>query len=150
LAQELERRVGGRLAQVVVLDASALIALASSNDPHHSWALEMFRDTAGFDLQMTGLTQAEVLVHPARAGKLDKFLKLIGGLGLEVTSIDESDSSSIAKIRASTNLKMPDVIVLQQAIKVNGSIATTDQQLAKVAKSKGVEVFFPRKHSGSR
>lgn len=110
----------------------------------------MFRDTAGFDLQMTALTQAEVLVHPARAGKLDKFLKLIGGLGLEVTSIVEADSGSIAKIRASTNLKMPDVIVLQQAIKVNGSIATTDQQLAKVAKSKGVEVFFPRKHSGSR
>lgn len=145
MAKDLETGVGGRLAQVVVLDASALIALASSNDPHHSWAFEMFRDTAGFDLQMSALTQAEVLVHPARAGKLDKFLKLIGGLGLEITSVNEADSSAIAKIRASTNLKMPDAIVLHQAIKVNGSIATTDQQLIKVAKSKGVGVFFPKK-----
>jgi predicted nucleic acid-binding protein len=131
------------LAQLVVLDASALIALASDIDPNHSWALGMFRDTAGFGIQMTALTQAEVLVHPARAGKLEKFLKLIGALGLEITPIEESDSSQIAKIRAATSLKMPDAVVLSQAIKVSGSIATTDQKLARVAKEKGVGVFTP-------
>jgi len=131
------------LAQLVVLDASALIALASDTDPNHNWALEMFRDTAAFGLQMTALTQAEVLVHPARAGKLEKFLKLIGALGLEITPIEESDSSQIAKIRASTSLKMPDAVVLSQAIKVSGSVATTDKQLAKVAKDNGLGVFSP-------
>jgi predicted nucleic acid-binding protein len=103
----------------------------------------MFRDTAGFGIQMTALTQAEVLVHPARAGKLEKFLKLMGALGLEITPIEESDSSAIAKIRASTSLKMPDALVLSQAIKVSGSIATTDQKLARAAKEKGVGVFTP-------
>ena len=103
----------------------------------------MFRDTAAFGLQMTALTQAEVLVHPARAGKLEKFLKLIGALGLEITPIEESDSSQIAKIRASTSLKMPDAVVLSQAIKVSGSVATTDKQLAKVAKDNGLAVFSP-------
>ena len=131
------------MAQLVVLDASALIALASDTDPNHNWALEMFRDTAAFGIQMTALTQAEVLVHPARAGKLEKFLKLIGALGLEITPIDESDSSQIAKIRVATSLKMPDTVVLSQAIKVSGSIATTDQKLAKAAKEKGVGVFSP-------
>jgi predicted nucleic acid-binding protein len=131
------------LAQLVVLDARALIALASDTDPNHNWALEMFRDTAPFSLQMTALTQAEVLVHPARAGKLEKFLKLVGVLGLEITPIEESDSSQIAKIRAATSLKMPDAVVLSQAIKVSGSIATTDQKLARVAKEKGVGVFTP-------
>jgi predicted nucleic acid-binding protein len=131
------------LAQLVILDASALIALATDTDPNHNWALEMFRDTAAFGLQMTALTQAEVLVHPARAGKLEKFLKLIGALGLEITPIEESDSSQIAKIRASTSLKMPDAVVLSQAIRVSGSIATTDKQLAKVAKDKGLGVFSP-------
>jgi predicted nucleic acid-binding protein len=131
------------LAQLVVLDASALIALVSSKDPHHNWALEMFRDTASFELQMSALTQAEVLVHPARAGKLEKFLKLIRELGLEITPIEEADASKLASIRSNTNLKMPDVVVLHQAMKVNGSIATTDQQLAKVAKSTGVGVFYP-------
>jgi len=131
------------LAQLVVLDASAVIALASDTDPNHSWALGMFRDTAAFSLQMTALTEAEVLVHPARAGKLEKFLKLFGALGLEITPIEESDSSQIAKIRASTSLKMPDAVVLSQAIKVSGSIATADKQLAKVAKDKGLGVFSP-------
>jgi predicted nucleic acid-binding protein len=131
------------LAQLVVLDASALIALASDTDPNHNWALEMFRDTAGFGLQMTALTQAEVLVHPARAGRLEKFLKLIGALGLEITPIEESDSRQIAKIRAETSLKMPDAVVLSQAIKVAGSIATADKQLAKVAKDNGLGVFSP-------
>ena len=131
------------MAQLVVLDASAVIALASDTDPNHSWALGMFRDTAAFSLQMTALTEAEVLVHPARAGKLEKFLKLIGALGLEITPIEESDSSQIAKIRASTSLKMPDAVVLSQAIKVSGSIATADKQLAKVAKDKGLGVFSP-------
>lgn len=103
----------------------------------------MFRDTASFELQMSALTQAEVLVHPARAGKLEKFLKLIRELGLEITPIEEADASKLASIRSNTNLKMPDVVVLHQAMKVNGSIATTDQQLAKVAKSTGVGVFHP-------
>lgn len=127
----------------MVLDASALIALVSSNDPHHGWALEMFRDTVGFDLQMNALTHAEVLVHPARAGKLERFTKLIGGLGMEITPIGISDSTALAKIRANTNLKMPDVVVLHQAMKVKGSIATTDQTLAKIAKEKGLGVFDP-------
>jgi predicted nucleic acid-binding protein len=133
------------LAQVVVLDASALIALVSPKDPHHKWAVEMFRDTTSFDLQMSALTYAEILVHPARAGKAERFLKLIAGLVMEITAIEETDSGKLASLRATTNLKMPDVVVLHQAMKVKGSIATTDQKLAKVAKDKGVGVFQPGK-----
>lgn len=128
-----------------MLDASALIALASSKDPHHDWALEMFRDTATFDLQMTSLTYAEVLVHPARAGKLDKFLKLLAQLGLEITSVSAEDSQSLATLRASSSLKLPDVVVLNQAIKSKGSIASADQDLIRVAKEKGIGVFHPAK-----
>lgn len=132
------------MAEVVVLDASALIALVSSSDPHHKWALEMFRDTASFDLQMTALSQAEALVHPARNGKLDKFMKTFSALALVVTPIEGSDASKLATLRATTTLKMPDACVLHQAMKVKGSIATTDNQLAQAAKSKGIGVFSPR------
>jgi predicted nucleic acid-binding protein len=38
---------------------------------------------------------------------------------------------------------MPDAVVLSQAIKVSGSIATTDKRLAKVAKDQGLGVFSP-------
>jgi predicted nucleic acid-binding protein len=103
----------------------------------------MFRDTASFDLQITAVSQAEAMVHPARNGKLDKFQKLVSGLGLEITPIEGEDAAKLAALRASTSLKMPDVCVLNQAIKVKGSIATTDKELAKAAKSKGVGVFAP-------
>jgi rRNA-processing protein FCF1 len=103
----------------------------------------MFRDTASFDLQITALSQAEAMVHPARNGKLDKFQKLVSGLGMEVTPIEGSDASKLATLRATTSLKMPDVCVLHQAMKVKGAIATTDKELAKAAKSKGVGVFAP-------
>ena len=132
------------MAEVVVLDASALIALVSSSDPHHKWALEMFRDTASFDLQMTALSQAEAMVHPGRNGKLEKFQKMLNALGLVVSPIEGLDASKLAILRATTTLKMPDACVLHQAMKVSGSIATTDNQLAQVAKSKGVGVFSPK------
>ena len=131
------------MARVVVLDASALIALVSSNDTHHHWAMEMFRDTASFDLQMSSLTQAEVMVHPARAGQLEKFQKMVNSLGLQITPIEPEDSASLANLRAKTSLKMPDVAVLRQAMKVNGTVATTDQKLAQAAKDLGFGVFHP-------
>ena len=132
------------MAEVVVLDASALIALASSKDPHHQWALEMFRDTASFDLQITALSHAEALVHPAKHGKLDRFQKLVSGLGLEVCPIETEVTGELASLGATTSLKILDVCVLYQAMKLNGSIATTDKELAKAAKSKGVGVFAPK------
>ena len=131
------------MAEIVVLDASALIALASSKDPHHKWAIEMFRDTASFDLQITSVSQAEAMVHPARNGKLDRFNKLVSGLGVEVRAVEGEDAAKLASLRVSTSLKMPDVCVLNQAIKVKGSIATTDKELAKAAKGKGIGVFAP-------
>lgn len=143
MACKLERRIGRRLAEVVVLDASALIALVSSQDAHHHWAMEMFRDTASFDLQMSALTQAEVMVHPARAGQLKKFQKILISLGLEITPIESNDSVLMAELRAKTSLRMPDIAVLNQAIKVNGTVATTDQKLAQAAKDLGFGAFHP-------
>ncbi len=126
-----------------MLDASALIALVSSQDVHHHWAIEMFRDTASFELQMSSLTQAEVMVHPARAGQLKKFQKVLSSLGLKITPIEPDDSASLATLRAKTSLKMPDVAVLRQAMKVNGTVATTDQKLAQAAKDLGFGAFHP-------
>lgn len=126
-----------------MLDASALIALVSSQDAHHHWAMEMFRDTASFDLQMSALTQAEVMVHPARAGQLKKFERVLSSLGLEITPIESNDSFLMAELRAKTSLRMPDIAVLNQAMKVNGSVATTDQKLAQATKDLGFGAFHP-------
>ena len=132
-----------------MLDASALIALVSSQDVHHHWAIEMFRDTASFELQMSSLTQSEVMVHPARAGQLKKFVKVLSSLGLEITPIESNDSALMAELSAKTSLRMPDIAVLNQAIKVNGAVATTDQKLALEARNLGCGVFYPTQKSSS-
>ena len=131
------------MARIVVLDASALIALLSSRDSHHQWALAMFGDTVEWELRMTALTLAEVMVHPGRAGKLDEFLEAIEGLAIVQAPITESDARRIALIRSKSSLKMPDAVVLGEASKVAGSIATTDHHLAKVARENGLGVFHP-------
>lgn len=131
------------MAEIVVLDASALIALLSSEDPHHDWAVQMFIDTVAWNYQMTALGKAEAMVHPTRLGKLESFLSALEGIGVEVAAIEDADTAEISKIRATTNLKMPDALVLYQAEKFQGAIATTDIELARVAQSRSVGVFGP-------
>lgn len=127
----------------VVLDASALIALYSSKDINHLWAIGFFKQTLDRELSMNVLNYSECLVHPIRAGKLDQFSAGVAGLGVEVVQIVSSDASSLAQLRAGTGLRMPDVLVLHQAKNLGAAVATTDQQLAKVARDLGIEVFSP-------
>lgn len=132
------------MAGVVVLDASALIALYDSNDRHHSWARGMFVDTIAASLVMSVLTYAEVLVHPTRAGKVEEFERNIDGLGIEIVTAGAEDASTLALLRASTSLKMPDAIVLHLATRLGASLATTDRGLAAEASRRGIVVFEPQ------
>ena len=131
------------MAEIVVLDASALIALLSSDDPHHDWAVRMFLDTVAWQFQMTVLNQAEAMIHPTKAGKLKQFHAAVDRLRIEIVPVESSDGAQLAKIRAETNLRMPDVLVLHQALKVDGAIATTDKVLAKAARARSVGAFAP-------
>jgi predicted nucleic acid-binding protein len=133
----------GRMAGVVVLDASALIALHDSEDRHHTWARGMFLDTIDATLLISVLTYAEVLVHPTRAGKVAEFERNIAGLGIEIVTVAADDGPALANLRASTSLKMPDVIVLHLAVGLGASLATTDEGLATEAARSGVAVLQP-------
>ncbi len=134
----------GRMAGVVVLDASALIALHDSEDRHHTWARGMFLDTIDATLLISVLTYAEVLVHPTRAGKVAEFERNIAGLGIEIVTVAADDGPALAHLRASTSLKMPDVIVLHLAAGLRASLATTDRELAGEAALRGVSVLEPQ------
>jgi predicted nucleic acid-binding protein len=131
------------MAGVVVLDAGALIALYSNKDEHHTWAMQMFRDTSALELEMNALTFAEALGHPTRAGKAKKFLSNTSGLGLKIKTLDEDAAIEIAKLRSNTSLKMPDAVVLHQALVSKGSLATTDKLLARVAQGLKISVYHP-------
>jgi predicted nucleic acid-binding protein len=129
------------MAGVVVLDSGALIALYDSKDLHHKWALQMFTDTVGDELVMSALTYAEVLVHPIRAGQRDKFERSIKGLGIRIASFEPQDAGDLAELRWRSNLKMPDAVVLHQALKLKGCISTTDRAIAQQARKFSVGVF---------
>lgn len=131
------------MASVVILDASALIGLHDSADPHHDWALEVFRTTLDKNLAMAVLTYAEVLVHPTKAGNRNLFESNIRGLEIEILPLSESSAGVLADLRAKTRLKMPDVIVLHSAIETSGTIATSDKALALAANDLGLQVLAP-------
>jgi predicted nucleic acid-binding protein len=132
------------MAGLVVLDASALIALHDSEDRHHTWARGIFLETIDAALSMSVLTYAEVLVHPTRAGKVAEFEQNIAGLGIEIVTVGAGDAPALAHLRESTSLKMPDVIVLHLAAGLGASLATTDRELAGEAALRGVTVLEPQ------
>ena len=131
------------MAGVVVLDAGALIALHDSDDAHHEWAMQMFREIIIFDLAMSVLTYAEALVHPTRAGKAKRFDANLQGLGVQLQPLETHDGAELAKLRVKSGLKMPDAVVLQLALKLKASIATPDKGLAQEARKLSVGVFQP-------
>lgn len=131
------------MAGIVILDASALIALYKQGDVHHEWAREIFFQTAEDKFVMSTLSFTEALVHPQSTGTTEQFLANTRGLEVRFVPISEADCVPLASIRAETRLKMPDAVVLYTAIKESAIIATTDSGLAKTAAKFGVEVLSP-------
>ena len=128
---------------MIVLDASALIALLDDHDVHHDWALQMFLDTVAEDLSISVVNFAEVLIHPVKAGRSEEFLENIHGLGLTVHGVDSEDALSLATMRATSGLRMPDVIAVNLALRLDATLATTDISLRKVAEEASVKVLQP-------
>lgn len=130
------------MAKLAVIDAGALIALCDPADPHHEWAVSVFAETGNYELVMSPLTMAEVMVYPARERSLDRFLKGIKGLGVSIPPIQSSDAEQLAEFRVNSKLKMPDVVVLQLAKSLDAAVITTDRQVGRVAASLDLDVFY--------
>ncbi|MEI6590549.1 MAG: PIN domain-containing protein [Actinomycetes bacterium] len=131
------------MAGVVVFDANVLIALCLTTDAHHTWALDVFRFTQGSNLMVSAMTYSEFLIRPKREGVLQQMLNGIEQLGLEITPIDVHNALALTDVRARTNLRMPDAVVLQTAIEHSGSVATTDKRLASAARELNIPVYQP-------
>lgn len=126
------------MARVVVLDASFLIALWSDREVHHPWAIDQLGQLAADDLATPALTLAEVLVRPSLAGNAEKLLGNITSLGIAVLDFKADSALALAKTRSSTGLKMPDSLVIHQAMSLGAELATTDKTL--IARAVGLEV----------
>jgi predicted nucleic acid-binding protein len=123
---------------VIVLDANVLIAHFAVRDAHSERALEIL-DTEE-QLAIHPLTLAEVLTKPARDGREDHYRDRVAAIGIEQLRIPIEQPLALARLRATTPLKLPDCCVLAAAMETGASLATFDAILARVAPEHGVAV----------
>lgn len=123
---------------MIIVDASVLIAHFNARDGHHSRAETMLLQAVGHTLAASSVTLAEVLVGPARAGKLDVARAALGALDVEEVSVHAGAAERLAELRADTGLKLPDCCVLLAAQEVNAdAVLTFDDRLSKRAQELG-------------
>jgi predicted nucleic acid-binding protein len=123
---------------MIVLDASLLIAYLSTSDPRHRRSVTILAEHAAEPLAIPALTLAETLVGPARAGRASEVLEALSAM--ELTVIQDVEPSTLAALRASSGLRMPDAVVLHTALRHTAALATFDERLAAAAVASGVTV----------
>lgn len=126
---------------MIVLDASVLIAHLDALDAHHRRAGALLAASGADPLGASVVTMAEVLVGPARAGRVEQGTSALHALGVAPLPLDAVRApSNLAVLRAQTGLKLPDCCVLLAALDTEGEIATFDERLARAAVSSGLAV----------
>lgn len=126
---------------MIVLDASVLIAVLDASDAHHGRAVDLLADAAGEDLAVADLTLAEVLVGPARAGRLAEATAAIDGLGVAPVPLPAGAAPALARLRAETSRRLPDCCALLSAEQARAALATFDGALARAARARGQTVL---------
>ncbi|GAB7006380.1 hypothetical protein JCM18899A_38530 [Nocardioides sp. AN3] len=121
-----------------VLDASVLIAHFAAHDEHHATATAHLASTT--DLWIGPLNLAEVLVAPARAGRLEEVAEAVQQIGVQEVPMPPQAAVQLADIRARTGLKMPDCCVLLTAQQTGGAVATFDDRLRREAANLGLNI----------
>ncbi len=107
-----------------------------ATDAHHDRATRL--DVADEQLAASPLTLAEVLVGPARVGRMAQAA--LRDLGVTSIPLDKAAPSELASLRADTRLRLPDCSVLLAAASVQATVATFDQRLAAAAAALGQAV----------
>lgn len=131
---------------MIVLDASVLIAFLFEQDVHHEAAVALLQESAAEPFCASSITLAEVLVVPARHGRLPAAERMLADLGVEELSLPRGAAVLLARLRAESGLKMPDCCVLLSALMLRGhddaaSLATFDTRLAAAAAQRGMTVL---------
>lgn len=126
---------------MIILDACILIAYLTPNDAHHDRAVALLLDHADEEFAVSALTQAEVLVHPAKSGRENEVATNLSSLGIEVIPIGEVQAIDLSRTRARTGLRMPDACVLVATLEHRARLATFDATLASAAERAGLIVL---------
>lgn len=128
---------------MTTLDAGVVIAVLDATDAHHESARSLLRAAlaAGEPLACSPITLAEVLVGPARAGRLVETEHILELLGIVTTPFPANAPSRLARLRAESGMKLPDCCVLLAAVQTESSLITFDDALAKAATRLGLNTL---------
>ena len=123
----------------LILDASVLIGLLVTADPHHARAVDDVEhaDQAGRALLAPASAYSEALVAFARAGRGRDARDAIVGMGIAVVALTAPIAEHAAELRAQHDtLRLPDALVLATAHEHDGALLTYDQRLARTARQR--------------
>lgn len=126
---------------MIVLDANVLIAYLDADDRHHTAAEALLARAIDSDLGANPLTLAEVLVVPARDGRLGSVLSALHDLEVRELPFPADTPIRLARLRAVTGLRMPDCCVLLAAEEAGAQLASFDDRLAWTAADRGLPVL---------
>ncbi len=126
---------------MILLDASVLIAYLDGADSHHAAAERLLAQAIEDELAANTLTLAEVLVVPARDGRLDAVRTALRDLEVQELPFPADSAVRLAQLRANTGLKMPDCCVLLAAEDVGACVASFDDRLVKAAEARELRVL---------
>lgn len=124
---------------MIILDASVLIAYLDKTDIHHVQALNVLSTTEPYRIHT--LTLAEVLVRPTKEGRAAEVIGKVEAIGIGELDRVPNEARELADMRVSTPLKMPDCCVLMAATAHAASLASFDERLREVARSRGLHVL---------
>jgi predicted nucleic acid-binding protein len=123
---------------VIVLDASVLIAHLDARDALHDRATEALLGVAATPLGASPLTVAEILVGPARVGRLDEAVGALRTIGISEIPLPPDAATRLAELRARSGLKLPDCYVILAAESAPAdAVLTFDERLAAEAIRRG-------------
>jgi predicted nucleic acid-binding protein len=126
------------VAAVIAVDASFLIAHLDDTDAHHDRATQLLLNAVDSPLAASVVTVAEVLVGPARAGRLEAARSALAVLGVEEIAVGGDASVRLATLRAESSLKLPDCCVLLAARDAGAdTVLSFDDQLVAAARRAG-------------
>jgi predicted nucleic acid-binding protein len=129
------------VARVIVFDPSVLIAYLDSDDELHGDADTLLSESVDDDFGANSFTLAEVLVVPARAGRLEAVETALHELEMDELPFPVDTAVRLAHLRVSTGLKMPDCCVLLAAEDHHATVASFDDRLTQAAKLRGLDVL---------
>lgn len=122
--------------ETLILDASVLIGLLDTADPHHDRAVDDVEaaDREGRQLLLPASAYSETLVAFARARRLEEARRAITAMGITIVSLTDTIAERAAELRARhTRLRLPDAIILATTQELGGGLLSYDRKLSQLA-----------------